>query len=128
MKVKSILFCLLLICYSCVSTRYISYASLDNIPEEKDYFEITNSKQVINFVEVGFSTVYSGRQHNRIMVSFKNSETDSVIIQSTGFGILKQFKKGSKSYFTEDLGLRNFTSDTVYLKYPDKMYTFYLNK
>lgn len=118
----------MLICYSCVSTRYISYASWDDIPREGKYFEITNSKQIINFVEVGVSTVYSGRQHNCIMVSFKNSETDSVIIQSTGFGILKQLKKGSTSYFTEDLGTTHFTSDTVYLKYPDKMYTFYLNK
>lgn len=127
MKIKLILFLSLFALTSCVTTEFISYKSLDNLIKNKNYYKVANSKKIKNLVEIGISTIYSGRQHTRIVASFKNKETDSVSISSSNFGSLKQLKKGSKNYFTEDFGTKNFKKDTLYLKYPDKTYTFYIN-
>lgn len=125
MKTKFILILCIFELTSCVSSEFVSYKSSDNLIQRKRYYKVTNSKQIKNFVEVGLSTIYSTRQHTRIVVSFKNNETDSISLKSSNFGVLKQLKKGSRHYFTEEV--RVHKADTIFLKYPDRTYTFYLN-
>lgn len=107
---------------SCVSTNFESYQSIDNLKKDKKHYEIIDANGKVSYVEVGLSTLYNIQNHYSIYISFKGKDMTATSIRSSTFGEIPP-SSHEKIYLKKIDGKP--ISDTVYISFPNKVYTFH---
>jgi hypothetical protein len=128
MKIKNIIFFIcLFILTSCVSGNFNSYQTINNLKKTGEYYELKTSDEKISYVKVGIHTLYNRENTYFIKIDFKEKPSEDLEIESSNFGKIGVSPENNSVYLKQ---LHNWRgqNDTIYLKFPYKVYAFYYDK
>ncbi|MDO5616700.1 MAG: hypothetical protein Q4G16_10950 [Cruoricaptor ignavus] len=125
-KNKSLIILFLFIVISCVSNHFDEYKPYDNLKIDKNYYEIIEPNNQRNFVKIGTHTIFNRQNSYYIYIAFKNKLSSNIDVKSLNYGKIEKSPEDETVYLKK-INANNLQTDTIYLKFPNKIYKFYNN-